>query len=48
MKIGSRVKATNYINRRSTIVDITINSLGTTIYWLADGGGFSEGELEPC
>lgn len=46
IKVGSRVKVVSEIGRRSRVVEIRTNKLGTTLYILADGGWFHLSELE--
>lgn len=42
---GQKVKAKGRY-RESTIVDVTVNNVGTVLYWLHDGGCFSFDELK--
>jgi hypothetical protein len=45
-KIGSPVRVKKYIGRRSVILDAYINTQGTKLFVLADGGHFGADELE--
>jgi hypothetical protein len=45
-KIGSPIKVKKYIGRRSVILDAYINTQGTRMFVLGDGGIFGADELE--
>lgn len=45
--VGTRVRVKKDIGRIDTIVAITVNNLGTTLYWLSRGGCFGLSEIEP-
>lgn len=45
--VGERVRVVKGGLREDTVARITINDLGTTIYWLSNGGLFSASELQP-
>lgn len=44
--VGTRVRVKKDIGRIDTVVAITVNNLGTTLFWLSHGGCFSLSEIE--
>ena len=47
-KLGSHVRVRKQPTRRSFVIDSYINTLGTRLYILGDGGHFGADELEPA
>lgn len=46
IQVGTRVRVANEIGRQDSVEKITVNSQGTTLYWLSRGGIFSRCEIE--